>query len=641
MIRFSDKTLFFDIESHSFDERYSMTPKEYFRLGGFSWGESDDVTITESYDEMLAEIRKADRVVAHNGHSFDLSVLFGVESIEPLQMTRARKVFDSYIHAILANPAPEGKYTDRNGKAVRCTKPEEYRRWYSLDNQAYQLGVPGKLADLRGLAERYEFEDVPILNAEGDPVRFKSGKHKGEAKTTRVRRAGVCCGFGHIPLDLPEFREYLKQDVRALRDVSRKLLARSPFDYYAQREQLKMAINAQISRNGFRVDRPAMTQRIVDMAEQAAYALNDLNRRFGFPLTGKAPMRSTEGKAAVLAALKSVGLREANLGRTPTGDYSFSGDSIKKAAGYQEIGGRLVRPEDGNEPLLLLAELFAMLGGQRSLAELTENSLHPDGKVHPSIQPLQRSGRMSTTEPGLTIWDDYHKDYYIPDTDDEVIVEFDLSQADARAVAAMSGDREFARRFEPGQDGHMINAIAAWGAEKVATDPELYRQKAKAPGHGWGYRLGVKKAAKILGCSLREAAKFLNGLNQAFQDVVRWQDKQSALGQSQGFVVNDWGRKMPITGSTHTQPPALLGQSATNEILYDGLIKLPERILRMIKVGVHDAVVASMPLATLERDRACVVACFERTWKPRQGGQEIFFPLGFGPPGNTWKEAVH
>lgn len=621
-----------DIETHSVTERYAMSPRVFFRLGGWAWGESDIIHITDDYDEMIEEIRKADVVIGHNIHSFDLSVLFGVDSIEPLDMARSRKVLDTYIHATLANPAPEGYYTGRDDKKFKSTTPGEYRRWYSLDNQAYQLGTDGKSASVTEMANRYMYDET---------VQFSDKTGKELKKRIKTPKPGVCCGYGNIPTNLPEFREYLEQDVRAGREVARKLLEKSPMDAYTWREQLKAGIDAQISRNGWRVDTALANRRVKDMAEVAAHGLNDLHRDFGLPLQGKKPLASAAGKAALLEALKSVGVKEMELERTANGAPSFGGDSVRKACGWTEQDGRWVRPSDGSNAALDLAALVAVLAGQRSLPELALASVHPDGRVHPSIQPLQRSGRKSTTEPGLTIWDDSHKDYFLPDSDDHVLVELDFSNADARAVAAMSGDRKFAVRFQPGQDGHTINAIAAWGREVVDTDPAYYRQKAKPGGHAWGYRVGAAKLAKTLHIPFLEARKFLANLNRAFAGVVKWQDDSCAFAAKHGYVVNDWGRKMPITGSGYTQPPALLGQSVTNEILADGLIKLPNRIVRMLKVTIHDAVVLSIPKATLERDLALVVRCLSTSWKPKNGGQRIDFPVGHGAPGRNWLEAVH
>lgn len=633
MIQFNDTTLFFDIETHSIDERYAMSPREYFRLGGWSWGESEEIRITEDYDEMMAQFDKATMSIAHNGHSFDWSVLFGVDSIEPVRMARKRTLFDTLIHATHVFPPPGDYFTNKDGKQVKCKKPDEARRWYSLDNLAHQLGVEGKLMKLTELADKHLYTEEPILLKSGKP-----GK-----RTKKIRIPGRCCGFGWIPTDDPDFREYLRWDVIALRNVARALLEKEGFTPYNQRIQMVAACDAQITRNGWLVNQPLVEARQYEQAETAAWILNELHDRYGVPLDSKKPLSTNEGKAALLLALADVGVREMALDRTDSGAPSFGGDSIKKACGFKKNDDGSWTPlPDANPEALQLAEAVATLAGQRTLPDLVMASLHPDGKVHPEIMPLQRSGRKSTTDPGLTIFDDNHKDYFLPDQDDHVLIEFDFSNADARALAAMSGDREFAKRFLPGQDGHMINALAIWGALTVNSDPKYWRQRAKEPGHGWGYRIGAARLSSSTGASFEEAQETLANLNKAFPGVVRWQDKMSSFGAQNGYVINDWGRKMPVDRRrAFTQSPALMGQSVTNELLGDGLIRLPERILRMVKVTVHDALAASMPKATLDNDILIVQRCFSRKWKPKQGGQTIDFPLGHGPAGRNWKEAVH
>lgn len=88
--------LFLDIESHGVEKRWSMPPRDFFRLGQYAWGEGP-VVLTEDYDEVIAAIREADGVVVHNGHNFDLSVLFGKDSDEPLRMTMDRRVIDTMV----------------------------------------------------------------------------------------------------------------------------------------------------------------------------------------------------------------------------------------------------------------------------------------------------------------------------------------------------------------------------------------------------------------------------------------------------------------------------------------------------------------------------------------------------------------
>lgn len=633
MIEFSDDTLFLDIETHTITERYHHTPRSYFRLGGFAWGESENITITESYYELIDVIRSAETVVAHNGHGFDWSVLFGLDSTEALELAFENRLFDTLTHATLANPAPY-KYTPRNGKKpVLADTPEKARKWFSLDNQAYQLGTPGKLMDLNELAQKYEFDEEPILLKSGKP-----GK-----RTIKTRKPGVCCGFGHIPTDDPLFQEYLRDDVRALRFVARALLEVKPMDQYAWDEQLSWAINAQITRNGLKTDQDLVLARVYEQEWEAAHVLNELHERFGFPIQDqKAPLRTNEGKDAVRAALASVGVPAEALDRTETGGDSFGGDSVKRACGYVSDGKKLVPGPTTTPDRESLAEAIATLAGQRSMPMLTRDETQPDGKVHPEIQALQRSGRNSVTKPGLTVFDSKHKDMFVPDSEDEVLMEFDYSNADARVVAALSGDKAFAVRFQPGQDGHMINALAVWPKEQVESDVELYRNKlAKPMGHAWGYGVGPGTLNRNTGIAESMCKTFLSGMDKAFKGVKAWQRRVAAKAKRDGFVRNLWGRVMPVErGREFTQAPALEGQGGTTEIMKRAFMKLPIRIIKMIKVPIHDAALFSIPKATLEQDRDTIVRAMYAVMDP-PGGQRIEFPVGYGDPGRTWLEAEH
>jgi len=644
-IVFPDDTLFFDIETHSITERYAWTPREYFRLGGYSWGESEEVFITDDYDEMIEVIRQATIRVGHNIHAFDLSVLFGVDSDEALQMAREYSVFDTMTHATLVMPAPY-KYVDYKGNSQTVVKPEQARKWFKLANLAHHLKVPGKLLDLKDLAEKYEYDIVPILKKDGTP-----GK-----RVQKIRKPDVCCGFGHIPIDVDDpdedraqdalmFRDYLRDDVLAARHVARALIGLdSAPGRYEWDEQFSAGILAQISRNGVRVDQDETKALIYEQDWDAAHTLDWLRDRFGFPVSDKKkPLQSNEGKEAVLKAMTELGISTNGLGRTDKGNLSFGADSIREACGYVSTNKGWEPTEAVPEEVQKFADALAVLAGQRSMPELTWACMHPDGKVHPEIASLQKSGRNSVTEPGLTVYDKRYKHLLLPDSDWEGLCGFDYSNADARVVAALSGDEAFAVRFQPGQDGHLINAYAVWGKELVDTDVEYYRNKmSKRMGHAWGYRVGATTLHKNTGIAESVCKVFLTGLNKAFPGVVAWQNAVVAKASSLGYVKNLWGRKMKVDPKrVFTQAPALEGQGGTTEIMKRGMFKMPNRLIRMIKIPIHDELLASIPLATFEEDRALFVKCLSSELDP-PGGQRVEFPVGSTPkPARNWREAAH
>ena len=595
-----DKVLYFDTETHSAEFMWDMPPREFFRLGQYAWGPKGEVTLTESYGEMVDVIRSAEGVVAHNAHNFDLTTLFGKDSTEPLLMTQAGKVFDSMVYANLAMPAPP-IYKDREGRTVKADKPSLIMKWLSLDNLCYQLGDTGKIGDLKALAKKYG-------------------------------------GFGEIPLDDPEFRTYAEQDVVALQGLTTNLVRMTEPTAYDWREQLKAAIDAQISRNGFRVDIPVAEARVEELRVRKEELMEKLVRDYGLPTEGKMPWRSKKGKAAVISALQGAGLDPHTTPGWP---------QLKTGPG---LGGPVLKEFAENTPAEAFVDSLAELMGQRSLAQLALDSTHSDGFTHPSITSLQRSGRSSVSQPGLTVWSArgpkaVEKSYFVPDNEDELLVEFDFSQADARIVAAYSGDKEFAKRFAPGSDAHEITGRLVFGDDVYDKNPKPYREKAKALGHAYAFRAGVNTLMRTSGQSYDVALRFVRGMEAAYPKVTAWQERVTVEG-ARGSVRNAWGRKMIIEPDReYNQAPAMYGQSGTRELMTDALIRMLEfdvRLTLWTKVPVHDALVFSIPKGELDWAVPKIKELMECSWQPADGtGQEVFFAVESGEPATDWFLSSH
>jgi len=596
-----DEVLYLDIEAHGIEHRWNMAPRDYFRLGQYAWGPTGDVNITTDYDEIISAIRSAYGVVAHNQHAYDLSVLFGKDSTEPLEMAMNNRVFDTMVFAALACPAPM-TYVDRKGRVRNnAVKPEMALQWLGLDNLCYQLGLDGKEGDLKALAEEFG-------------------------------------GYGSIPTDDPRYMAYSIQDVKSLQELTTALLAMHKPTEYDWREQLNSAIDAQNARNGFKVDIPVAQARVQELAERKEALLTELQANYGFPTTGKMPWRTTAGKTAVMRILAEQGITPAtqpNWTKTKTGNISLGGETLVS----------LTEGTDAEEVGVSLAELM----GQRSLAQLALDCTQDDGFVHPEITALQRSGRKSTTRPGLTVWTSrgkgaVEKSYFIPDNDDEVLVAFDFSQADARIVAALSGDRAFAKRFEEGVDAHEITGRMVFGDELYDASPVECRYTAKNLGHAYAYRAGAKKLSAMSGESLEVAERFVNAMQRAYPLVTDWQDQVTYDGE-RGHIVNDWGRRMVVEEDrSYTQSPALLGQSGTRELMVDALIRMLRydvRLIRWLKAQVHDELIFSLPKIELGWAVPKITELMECNWGPSDGsGQKMWFPVSSGQ-GTNWFEANH
>jgi DNA polymerase-1 len=594
--------LYLDIETFGVEHRWNMAPRDFFRLGQIAWGPQGDVHVTTDYDEVISAIRSCDGVVAHNAHSFDLSVLFGKDSTEPLKMTQDGRLFDTLVYATLACPAPTA-YVDRAGrKRNNVAKPEMILQWLSLDNLCFQLGVDGKDGDLSDIAKKYG-------------------------------------GYGNIPTDDPEFLAYAVQDVKALQELTTALLRMHKPTDYDWREQLSAAIDAQNARNGFRVNIPVATARVQELAERKEILLADLQHNYGFPTAGKMPWRTTAGKNAILKVLADQGITpvtRSDWTKTKTGNISLGGDTLIE----------LTAGTDAEDVGRSLAELM----GQRSLAQLALDCVQDDSFVHPEITSLQRSGRRSTTRPGLTVWTSrgkgaVEKSYFVPNNDDEILIAFDYSQADARIVAAYSGDKAFLERFTDGVDAHELTGRMVFGDDVYDTEPKKYRQLAKIQGHAWSYRASACKLASVSGQPLEIAQRFVTTMAEMYPRVIEWQNRVTAQGES-GYVMNAWGRRMVVEADrSYTQSSALLGQSGTRELMVDSMIRMLEhdiRLITYIKIQVHDELVLSIPKSELYWAVPKIKECMTTVWGPHDGiGQDVLFPVSSCEPAENWMLANH
>lgn len=605
--------LMFDIESHNSGAQYGMTPQDFGRLYQYAWNDGD-VVLTEDYDEIIQAIRDADYVVGHNIISFDLSVLFGVDSMEPLQMALDRKVIDTYVLASLVNPAPY-HYVNKDGRDVfDGAKPERAKKWLSLDEQAHQLGVGGKFGSLQELAKKYNPPKTLVKDLD----------------------------YGLIPLDDPDFRAYAEQDVIALRDVYHSLISMVKSQGYSGeyiwREMVVWSINAQITRNGVLVNTEEAQARVDELSAEKDRIMSWLVEQFDMPTEGKAPWKSDAGKGSIIKAFESFGI-------VPEGNDTWA----RTAGGAPSFGGEVMLAISEGTEAEELGRALATLQGQRSLAQLALESTYEDGRIHPEIACLQRSGRTSVQRPGLTVWTArgpgaVEKRYFIADPG-HVMVEMDYSAADARAVAAVSGDKEFAKRFEPGADAHEITGRIFFG-DKYDTDPAYYRNKTKPGTHGMGYRVGAKKLAATLDVTVKEAMDFLDEYKRTYWWVAAWQDRVTKEGDS-GFVTNSWGRKMVVDPDrSFNQSSALIGQSTTREILFDGLIAIARDrldVIRYLRMTVHDAVVWSIPKVDVEETVPYILSKMTQTFDPKTNvSQPIEFPMSVGPLDATdWWGAGH
>lgn len=563
-----------------------MPAHEFVRL--VQWAVNDGPVQKEAIhskadlEEFRNILRAADYVVGHNIIAFDLPAVFGVNSLEPLKMAMNQKVICTYYLAHLLKPAPT-KYQRANGSwAVETDDPVGHAKgWLSLANLTHQFGLPGKLGNLQELAKVHNPPKTP----------------------------GKKLDYSLIPVDDPDFLAYADQDVIAGRALAQYLLEERrrqnyPGDYIWREMELMSATVGQMSLNGIKANQEYGEARVQEQQEESARTLKKLQVEYGFPKEGKAPWASDAGKEATLRVLAEYGFTPEN---TPEWEMT--------PKGAPKLGGKDLLTFTEGTPAEDFVRSLATLKGMRAISQLVLDTMKEDGRVHPQITSLQRSGRWSFTDPGVTIFGERNerlkadKALFMAD-EGKVLAGFDYSSADARAMAALSGDTEYAKRFEKDEEGndlfdaHNLTGEAVFGPDLYYGDgprdakarPPL-RPATKPIGHGSNYQIGAYKLANGINKACREegldlffwasagkdrrgkprakpipvpdkfkhvirndelvpdveipegmflAKELLDQMKRSYPLLTRYKEEAYRFGEANGFVENSWGRRMQV-----------------------------------------------------------------------------------------------
>lgn len=417
----------FDIETPSAKQIFLGGHEGPFvRLCGYVIDDSDPVVTTDP-QELIDVLNQSTVIYGHNIFGFDLLALAWHNGANYVRL--ARKAIDTLVLERTLNPPyPKAKNEDELDFKLLQSKGltvKDLHVSYTLDSIASRRGVPGKSGALHDLVKEYG-------------------------------------GYDKIPVDHPDYQEYLRQDLRTNRDVYRKLGEVSAKEGMVDVALREMKISAIINRtclSGFGASRKEI-QRQINMAEdQREQAYEHLEswgiprpgstKRWAVPCTVKIPrttsrgrrvrqlyesltgktcpdtrpgvrwktktfsskaLTSTEGKEAFEKALLSVGVKRMDIPYTlptktrPEGSLSLSKDALgadRWLRGREAVPG-LMALYPNNEKLKTLCEAAITITSSSTKAEEVMSWLCKDDRVRSKIGDVQASGRWAHTEPSTT-----------------------------------------------------------------------------------------------------------------------------------------------------------------------------------------------------------------------------------------------
>ena len=174
------------------------------------------------------------------------------------------------------------------------------------------------------------------------------------------------------------------------------------------------------------------------------------------------------------------------------------------------------------------------------------------GLVHTTFnQTLTATGRLSSKEPNLQnipVRDEEGKEirkFFVPKSDDRVLVGADYSQIELRLLAAFSDCKSLVDAFNDGEDIHRRTAAKVFRVKESEVTP-LMRSNAKAVNFGIIYGMSEYGLAKNLKISNAEARDYIASYFKEFPEVKTYMEENVAFAKTGGFAKTILGRKRYI-----------------------------------------------------------------------------------------------
>lgn len=277
-------------------------------------------------------------------------------------------------------------------------------------------------------------------------------------------------------------------------------------------------------------------------------------------------------------------------------------------------GGEFVRA------MLFQRRLEKLLG---SYVEAIDDRLWPDGRIRTSVKIHgTETGRVSSEDPALLNLpraDDKEDGQYGKSIRDLFIasegmglVAVDLSQAEMRIVAALSGEPTLVTAFREGRDPHGSVAVAVFG--EGSGEEERYVAKAINFGflYGGGRNVLIDRVMDLRGFrpsmkpSKEAVGKIIDDYMARMARLGEWREEQLRFVKEHGFVETRTGRRRRFRFINDTNADEVRKacvnspvQGLASDINLLAFIDLTKQGYRTL-LTVHDSIILEAPLGEIE-----------------------------------------
>lgn len=262
------------------------------------------------------------------------------------------------------------------------------------------------------------------------------------------------------------------------------------------------------------------------------------------------------------------------------------------------------------------------------------------------------------------------KKIFIPDDDDQIIVNLDYKGAELRVFTAYANDPELIKALNDGLDLHSFFTQELYGipyeevqARESIKDKDFARYmfldqtrtNIKRVVFGVLYGAMAKKIAETAGISEEAAQEVIDKLFARFTSLKGYMEETVAQIHMNGYVETLFGRRrrFPLQnvngffrGRAERQGKNMKIQSTSSDIVLGQLVELDQHIQEVggrLLITVHDSIVASVPKKNVEQlpdflDHWCVKRVEERyPWLPVKFSCDIEVGPSYGETINIKK----
>lgn len=170
------------------------------------------------------------------------------------------------------------------------------------------------------------------------------------------------------------------------------------------------------------------------------------------------------------------------------------------------------------------------------------------GLIHTTFnQTLTATGRLSSKEPNLQnipVRDEEGRElrkFFVPKSEDRILVGADYSQIELRLLAAFSGCAGLIDAFKSGKDIHATTASKVFNTPLAQVTPAM-RSSAKAVNFGIIYGISEYGLAKQLKISNAEARGFIEAYFKEYPEVKEYMDANVLSAKEKGYATTLLGR---------------------------------------------------------------------------------------------------